>query len=527
MKYIVDFIDSASADDITQYCQTNSCQILKTFNSFENVYLIESSVEPPTTDIITSIIKDDTLIVEPLLYSSNSMQTLDIQNEDEWWKTIIVKDLDMEAVSAEIPRYGIDATVYVLDSGINSNHDEFTESNIQQLYSFNSDFNDYNGHGTAIASVISGKTCGISSARLVAVKIFQAGVPTYQSHMLEALDAINTNMLLNPNKFAIVNISWAITKNEYIENKIRTLVDNYACIICSAGNNGGQIANVTPASMPEVYVIGAYDRELTICDFSNYNSAIYNTPNANNIGLRFAWAPGEYIKIAYNDGYSFAAGTSISAAIASAAAAYGSWTFLNNGEIKLWNKSRKNGFFDYAFRPADFLTIPDQYKSSTQDFAICLLTSSIGMSPSVGYQILVKSGESWDYPVLSPLYDAELISIDNLPDGITYNNGILEGYVLTDTYLVKKIEAVTRLNSGQIFTKTFYVYVTSDQYTPQTIPEQDQILDVESLRFGCCRDGANGCLAGSFCAVCYDCGVKGAPQCINWCGAPCAYQYCP
>ena len=201
----------------------------------------------------------------------------------------------------------------MLDSGIDLTHSEFTGKDISLVYSLTGDFNDTNGHGTGLASLMVGNTCGVTSTSIKVVKIFDDNQPTKQSDFLHALDAILTDMNSNINKFSIINCSWAINKNIYIEDKIKHLINAGALVVASAGNSGKPIEEVTPASMPDVLTIGAYNSDFVPCDFSDYSnpSVVSLTQGQVNTGTLDAWAPGEQIWIANptskGGGYGFAA----------------------------------------------------------------------------------------------------------------------------------------------------------------------------------------------------------------------------
>lgn len=541
MKFIIDFDNSVTDSDVQSYCQTNGCQILKTFDAFERCYVVECEQRPPQDSMVTHIIDDDATQIKPLVYDSNSTAIVNHTSEDQWWMLATIKGIDLNSQTSVIPRRGGDACVYILDSGIDVSHSEFADADVAQLYSFNGDHTDYNGHGTAIASVISGATCGISSAKLRAVKIFQSGVATYQSHILGALDAIYNDMQANPGRFALINMSWSIPRNQWVENKIRALIANGAWAVCAAGNSGVQINDVTPASMPEVYAIGAFSRNLEPCDFSNLPSDLSNTSNTNNTGEHWAWAPGEHIRAAVGSDFGFVSGTSIAAAIASATIVYNTWIYLrDDGTVP--------SLMDYydlvpiylSTAPADILELPPEYQQYQQQYSRRVLFNVYKYGESIdirlgatGFKLFYKSGQSFEFRMLDPIYDESIEYMDPLDPGLTVNGKYIQGQITTDTYYVKTINYTVRMHTGQLLEKRIFLYVTSDAYSPETVPEQDQLLPLELLVNTCCTNSpgvGDGCNTGSGCFTCTNCsGDKQAPQCINNdCFDPgCGTQSCP
>jgi hypothetical protein len=209
-----------------------------------------------------------------------------------------------------------------MDSGIESTHPEFEGVDISYLYTVTpNDYSDHRGHGTSLASVISGKTCGITNAKLKIVKIYENNHQTLQSEILDALDAILSDVPAN--HFALVNCSWVIDKNEWVEYKMREMTQRGIWVICAAGNNGTSIEDVTPASMTEAFTVGAYNQDLLPCDFSDYTGPLNTSQSHVNHGELDGWAPGENIYAALlNGSYGIISGTSIATAIMTAVGAY-------------------------------------------------------------------------------------------------------------------------------------------------------------------------------------------------------------
>jgi hypothetical protein len=537
MKYLIDFENSATTADINAYLAANGCQVLATYNLFERVYLVDCAIQPPGAPIVTSVITDDQTVIAPQSYGPNSTVDIDISSEDQWWKTISVEHMDLNLHNVSIPRRGIQSCVYVMDSGINSAHPEFADADITHLYSFNGDNTDYNGHGTAIASVISGTSCGMSSSKLVSVKIFQSGVPTYQSHILAALDAIASHVNSNSNQFSVVNMSWAIPKNEYVESKIRTLINRKIWVVCAAGNSGTQVNNMTPAGMPEAFTIGAFSRDLTPCDFSNTPSAILNTNNNVNYGPVFFWAPGEHIKAAVGNGYDFVAGTSMAAAIASAAVAYNSWMFLKpDGTVPLNLANNPSSVLMMSGSSyGGILNMTSGYENTTNGIAkfnVYKLSEVPGINlPASNLKVIVKSGEKFELQLINPVFTDQIVQIGTLPSGIVQNQNFIEGTIHTNDYFVREIPYTVIMRNGLSREHRVFLYVTAPEYTLEMIPEEDRILDLQLLVGECCVNAGPpyyGCTQGAQCLLCTDCGGKPFPQCVNNClSGPCGDEICP
>jgi len=383
MKFILDFKNQTTQAEIDSYLQSFSAAIVKTFNKFEKTFLVESTSTPPQSDIVEHIVNDETETVNLLstvvnfpdqfgtIRTDGSVPTITITNNDEhWWKYYSLARPDLDSETYTFNRWGSNNTVYVLDSGCNTSLNEFAGTGIQNLWSFTGEFADTNGHGTAIASIIAGNTCGVTSAKVKNVKIFDNNVVTKQSDLVSALDAIFSDMITDPAVgYNIINASWSISKNAFIESKLNDLIAAGAIIVAAAGNNGGPIENVTPASMSDVITIGSYNQDLRPSDFSAYTggSVISYTGNETNYGVLDGWAPGEKIWVAKPDGtFGFAAGTSMSAAIHSACLA------VNLGYANIvvprdpYNEGTMRTLMEMGLQRPDMLDLSDpKYANST------------------------------------------------------------------------------------------------------------------------------------------------------------------
>jgi len=319
MKYLLDFKNDTSDADIQQYCTDHNITVIKQFNKLGLVYEVSADGEPPITAIIEYVINDEHA---PISLLSRDTVSFDSATDTNWWKmaTLDLHDYDTPVVTHRVNTKNMN--VYIVDSGITASHPEFVGVPVENIYSYDGTFDDINGHGTAIASIISGNTCSVSNADLKIVKIFGA-TPTLQSHLLAAFDAIIAHAATTPFP-SIVNLSWIIDKNQFIESKIQKLIDNNIAVVCSAGNSGTPIPDVTPASMFDVITVGAYGQDFEPCDFSNYTgSGITNTSSAVNHGAIDMWSPGIDILAANIDGsYHIVSGTSIATAIHSATLAF-------------------------------------------------------------------------------------------------------------------------------------------------------------------------------------------------------------
>jgi subtilisin family serine protease len=193
-------------------------------------------------------------------------EDLDITPEESFeWHQLRVTSGTLPMRNWYLPKnLGDGVNVYVVDSGIDSTHSEFSHTTINNLYSHNNDFTPSNGHGTGVASLIGGKTLGVSPNVLLHNVIVPTGASTTISVLLGAFDAIATNH--DSTKIGVVNCSWTIPKSQILDSKITELQSLNLVVVASAGNIMQAADDFSPVGLNSVLGVGAsdaYDRVIS------------------------------------------------------------------------------------------------------------------------------------------------------------------------------------------------------------------------------------------------------------------------
>jgi hypothetical protein len=519
-NYLIDFFDTATEKEINDYLSANNCTIIKSFDNFTKVYHVQSTTQPLIKEgLVESVINDDASTLKLLDIipvppaTPTRTETIVIADDKNWWKDYSIRYIDLSAKTADVPIFGEYTSVYLVDSGIDLTHPEFDGVSIDTLYSFTGEFSDSTGHGTSLASVIAGKTCGITATNLKVVKIFDKNQPTRQSDLLAAFDAILADMLTSPN-FAAINLSWAIERNYYIENKIRFLIEQGAVVLAASGNSGIPIGDVTPAAMKEVITVGSYDQNFLPSNFSNYTDPTITslTQSSVNEGILDTWAPGEKIWAAKPGGtYGYIAGTSVATAIYSASVVYNQTRWATpTGESPSFT-SDINGLIDLSWvLRADrtgLLNLSDPRYSSSNN-SICTFqnerNTNIRVYP-IDLTVLVLVGEK--KPLT--LFRRELVKsyefLTPLPNFAIDDFSVLtlmptEEPIGANGYDLYTIQYKTYMLDGSTIDNTLTVIVGSSTFDQTALPSTDPLVGVELLT-NCGLACPGTCNVGSHCTT--------------------------
>jgi hypothetical protein len=530
-NYIVDFVNSASQAEIDAYLSENNCILVNMFDNLNRACLVSSETLPPGATIVTHVL-DDTASSINLLTAIPVIQdtvppTVEILNSDaiNWWKVYSLKGVDLSAEVTTAPKFGQYVNVYVVDSGIDISHPEFAGKDIDLLYSLTGDFSDNTGHGTALSSLVVGSVCGLTNATLKVVKIFDSVVATKQSDLLYAFDAILNDANSSVNKVSVVNLSWSIAKNIYIEEKIRHLIQAGIVVVVAAGNSGLPIADVTPASMSDVLTIGSYDLDFTPSNFSNYTggSATSVTAEPVNHGAIDSWAPGEQIWAAtIGGGYNFVAGTSAATAIYAAAVAYNASQRLTESSDLIMARRNSDGVVILSVLTnkdrTGLLDFSDpKYAASTNKICtyINVRNAATTQPSTLPFKAVVDVGGLATPLLFATALTASYEILTQLPSYMTVQRNMLcihpteEPISPSGVDIIDVPFRVTSLDNTQ-FESTVTVVVRGSTFDVSLLPPDDPLIEITLLvacqgdRYLCVGKtcpGSSGCVtvAKSFC----------------------------
>ena len=211
---------------------------------------------------------------------------------------------------------GSGVNAYVIDTGLNSMHDDFT-GRVGEGFSVAADdlgTKDCKGHGTHVAGIIGGTTSGVAKkVKITPIRIFDCEGSSSISGIVAGIDWIIENGQLP----AVVNMSIGISVNRTIDDAVIRLVDEGYVAVASAGNFAGSACHQSPARVHKVIAVAAsyiQDNQDISAYFTNYGKCVdLFAPGA---GILSAW-------FSDNNAYKYLNGTSMSAPhVAGVAALY-------------------------------------------------------------------------------------------------------------------------------------------------------------------------------------------------------------
>ncbi|MCX5198277.1 S8 family peptidase [Streptomyces sp. NBC_00249] len=179
-------------------------------------------------------------------------------------------------------RTGAGVTVYVVDTGINTLHQEFGG---RARSGYNSVFmeraSDCNGHGTHVAATVGGATYGVAKGvSLVGVKVADCRGDASLSAILKGLDwmvkdATRTMATAGPGARPVVaNMSLGGTPSRAMDAAVVRAVAAGITVTVASGNDGRNACSGSPARVPQALTVGATDAADRHPAFSNHGSCV-------------------------------------------------------------------------------------------------------------------------------------------------------------------------------------------------------------------------------------------------------------
>ena len=172
---------------------------------------------------------------------------------------------------------GSDVRVYILDTGINLLHEQFEGraiSGINTIYGELANSTDDNhGHGTHVASIISGRDTGVSKATVVAVKVLSDGGYGNSDSIIRGIEWSVDDITENGYR-GIILMSLGGDFNQEMNDATNKAVNQGVNVIVAAGNGAEDACNQSPGSAELAITVGSTDRYDKLSYFSNKGKCV-------------------------------------------------------------------------------------------------------------------------------------------------------------------------------------------------------------------------------------------------------------
>lgn len=177
------------------------------------------------------------------------------------------------------PSTGQGVTVYVVDTGIRTTHQEFA-GRVVSGYDFvdgDADPSDCDGHGTHVAGTVMGSTYGVAKAAKVSgIRVLNCFGSGYTSDVIAGLNWIRTNHgSVGAGGPGVVNMSlggYGYSKG--MDDAVNALVNAGIPVVVAAGNSNDDASFFSPAGIEEAITVAATTTTDARASYSNYGSVV-------------------------------------------------------------------------------------------------------------------------------------------------------------------------------------------------------------------------------------------------------------
>ncbi|MFJ3931246.1 MULTISPECIES: S8 family peptidase [unclassified Streptomyces] len=168
---------------------------------------------------------------------------------------------------------GAGTTAYILDTGIDYAHEEFG-GRARPGYDAIGDGRDgadCEGHGTHVAGTVGGASYGVArGADLVSVRVLDCRGRGTWSGIMAGLDWIARDA----SRPAVMNASLGGPASRMVNDALDRVAAGGVVPVVAAGNEGGDACEVSPASAPSAFTVGATDAQDRQTGFSNHGACL-------------------------------------------------------------------------------------------------------------------------------------------------------------------------------------------------------------------------------------------------------------
>lgn len=273
-RYIVVYKnDKAQPRDMVK-----SMSSVKALGSFENEI---------TADVITANKKDIAKIKK--MDQVDYVEVDKIVKISETWGLDRIDDRSGLDDSFEAPNDGAGVHTYIVDTGVNTKHNEF-QGRIGNGFSAVEDsngFEDCNGHGTHVAGTVAGTVYGVAKkATIHPVRVLNCEGSGYTSGVIAGVEWVGNNHI----KPAVANMSLGGSASQTLDDAMKIAIGKGVSFVVAAGNSNDDACTGSPSGVDVAITVGATDNLDNRASFSSYGDCV--DVFAPGVGITSAWKDG-------------------------------------------------------------------------------------------------------------------------------------------------------------------------------------------------------------------------------------------
>ena len=173
---------------------------------------------------------------------------------------------------------GVD--VYVVDTGINIDHEDFEGRAVWGLTAPQGDDDvDGNGHGTHVSSTIAGKQYGVAKkATVIAVKVLRSSGYGSNADVIKGVEFTakehHRKLALGKKVKSIANMSLGGGRSNMLDLAVSRAIKKGVLFAVAAGNESQDACKSSPAAVEDAITVGATDDEDNRAYFSNTGKCV-------------------------------------------------------------------------------------------------------------------------------------------------------------------------------------------------------------------------------------------------------------
>jgi len=174
--------------------------------------------------------------------------------------------------SYNYPNDGTGVTAYIIDTGINSSHSDFTGR-----IGTGTDFvdanppDDCNGHGTHVAGTVGGTKYGVAkNVTIIAVRVLNCQGSGSTSGVIAGIDWVAGRS----GRPAVANMSLGGSFSQSLNDAVTRATNAGIVFAVAAGNSTANACNSSPSSAPSAITVGATTSSNTLASYSNFGNCV-------------------------------------------------------------------------------------------------------------------------------------------------------------------------------------------------------------------------------------------------------------